>query len=800
MLIKDKLSQLEKLLASPPGAREEIAALVALAELLLDCGAYPEAQVRLEQALALSHRHKVAEAGMEAYLLLARLLLLAGDKEKAASLLDKVEAALPPSGPELLRRQAAAVRLLLLQARGDELAARDLLAHLPGGASPSGDSGKSGDSGLELLLTFLRAEITGDLDETFRARELARQAGHPFLALRAELALARLYWGRGEPGTAFAHARNGLEQLHDLASALPAPLLPGFWKEKGGPFRLSGMSPLPGREADLPGTASPTAAGLSLPAALRLLENYRRINRQADLEPLLLDLLDTLLSLVPAERGVIVIRGRENRPALEVVRNFGREGDEEGGVAREISRTALNAAVATGRMVLTGDAQSCRDFFGAASIARLRLQSILALPLRVGEETIGAVYLDNRFQENAFDTAHVQLVEQHCEQFILAIEQNRLLTESLARQREVELLHRRLEEKLEVQAREMAALRSQAPPPSGIVGESRPVQDLLERVEKVKNLDVPVLLWGESGTGKELLARSLHYGSRWEEGKFVSINCGALPAAIIASELFGHAKGAFTGAEGDKAGLFEQAQRGTLFLDELSDLPPDLQKQLLRVLQEKVVRRVGGTDEIKLEVRVVAALNRDPEELVKDGKLREDLYYRLNVISLPLPPLRERKEDIPLLAEHFLGQEQASGGTARKFTPEAMSLLMQHPWPGNVRELGNLVKRLLACQPGEELTAEMVRQELSTAPQLNEGIYFLPFKQARREALDQFEREYFARALRRNQGNRKKTAREIGIRHSYVHKILERRGMLSRGGDEGGDDKCGEDKRGEDDA
>jgi DNA-binding NtrC family response regulator len=232
---------------------------------------------------------------------------------------------------------------------------------------------------------------------------------------------------------------------------------------------------------------------------------------------------------------------------------------------------------------------------------------------------------------------------------------------------------------------------------SQIIGTSEPMQAVFKMIERVANTESTVLVLGESGTGKELVARSLHFNSRRQQAPFVPINCSALPEALLESELFGHRRGAFTGAIADKKGLFQEADGGTLFLDEVASMPPLLQSRLLRVLQEKEVRRVGDNVPVHVDVRVVAACNEPLEQRVKEGAFREDLYYRLNVIPIHLPSLRERRDDVPLLVAHFLKQKSKhTSGDSFKISRKAMDALLVHKWPGNVRELENAIERAVA--------------------------------------------------------------------------------------------------------
>ncbi len=234
-----------------------------------------------------------------------------------------------------------------------------------------------------------------------------------------------------------------------------------------------------------------------------------------------------------------------------------------------------------------------------------------------------------------------------------------------------------------------------------IIGSAAPIQQVFRMVERVADTESTILILGESGTGKEMIAKALHYNSRRQFAPFIPINCTALPEALLESELFGHRKGAFTGALNDKKGLFQEADGGTIFLDEVGSMSPVLQTRLLRVLQEREVRRVGDNTPVYVNVRVIAATNEPLEEKIKQGTFREDLYYRLNVISIPLPPLRDRKDDVPLLVSHFLRNKPARSGNSCRITRRALDLLHEHDWPGNVRELENAIERAATLCEGE---------------------------------------------------------------------------------------------------
>jgi two-component system, NtrC family, response regulator PilR len=261
---------------------------------------------------------------------------------------------------------------------------------------------------------------------------------------------------------------------------------------------------------------------------------------------------------------------------------------------------------------------------------------------------------------------------------------------------------------------------------SNIIGRSGRMQQIFSVVSRIAPTQSTVLITGESGTGKELIARAIHYNSA-RTGKFVSINCGALPENLLESELFGHEKGAFTGAIRDKVGLFQEAEAGTLFLDEISEMSPSMQVKLLRVLQDRAIRRVGGNVEIPVDARVIAATNRDLSESIQKGTFREDLYYRINVIPVELPPLRQRKDDIPLLAEHFVAKfSERMGSGPKRISAEAMRALEKYSWPGNVRELENVMERAIALEPSDVLSSRSLPETVVLGVSTGAGGVELP--------------------------------------------------------------------------
>jgi two-component system nitrogen regulation response regulator NtrX len=324
----------------------------------------------------------------------------------------------------------------------------------------------------------------------------------------------------------------------------------------------------------------------------------------------------------------------------------------------------------------------------------------------------------------------------------------------------------------------VAALQRQVESRYEIVGNAYAIRQVLERVEKVSPTEARVLITGENGTGKELIARAIHRLSARAGEQFVEVNCAAIPSELIESALFGHMKGSFTGAIADRAGKFEQADGGTLFLDEVGDMSLEAQAKALRALEEGVVTRVGGSKSIEVDVRVVAATNKDLEAEIEGGAFREDLFYRLNVVPIHVPPLRERRDDIPMLVQHFADiMSKREGVTPRRFEDGAIRRLLELPWPGNVRELRNTVERLMILSAGEAVRAEdvdLLATARGSAPGVGSDILaaetFSDFK-------DRAERAYILQRLRESDWNVAETARQIDMPRSNLYKKIEKYGL-----------------------
>ena len=354
----------------------------------------------------------------------------------------------------------------------------------------------------------------------------------------------------------------------------------------------------------------------------------------------------------------------------------------------------------------------------------------------------------------------------------LSLEKTVLVVRNALRQRDLEAENRMLRAKVDRQQQVT------------MVGESPAMNNLREQVLQTAPTNGRVLILGESGTGKELVARTIHTNSRRKSGPFIEVNCASIPEELIESELFGHVRGAFTGAVADKPGRFEQANGCTIFLDEIADMSLKTQAKVLRVLQEQVMERVGGTQRIKVDVRVLAATNKDLTGEIREGRFREDLYFRLNVIPIFVPPLRDRQQDIPLLAEHFMAMLAAEDGKRpKRFAPEASARLQQYAWKGNVRELRNVIERLLIFVQGDTITAQdlgfLGRDGADGAGvPVAAGGPVRPLSEAR----DDFEKDYILQTLAAQQGNMSRTAEVLGVERSNLYKKLRAFGITPRGG------------------
>ncbi len=530
-------------------------------------------------------------------------------------------------------------------------------------------------------------------------------------------------------------------------------------------------------------TGSPLVASLmeERDGLYRIAEINKLINSEHDLKKLLALIMDTVIELAGAERGFLILKERDSL-VIKAARNFDRESIRN--PSFKVSHSLAESVIRTGRPVISADALNDPAFAAAATVSDLKLRSLLCMPFRVRDKVLGCVYIDNRFETGVFIEEDLPLMQAFADQAAIAIENARLFEENLRRQEElsrskeeIERLNAELRDRIEKQNAELARARRDLASSladykpkhdfSSIVGNSPALLKTLYLLDKAIDTDEPVFIYGESGTGKELAARAIHFNSRRAAtGRFVSENCSAIPDTLLESELFGHEKGAFTGAVASKPGLFEAAHNGTLFLDEIGDMSLDMQKKLLRALQEGEIRRVGGQDVIRVDVRILTASNKDLAELIRAGRFREDLFYRLNVLRIDLPPLRERREDIPRLVDHFLRRIcREQDRPPRKIDEEAMACLENYHWPGNVRELENEIRRAVAlCD--DTITADALKEEIRAgrlvkpvpAPQTGGAL-----KEIVREAVEEVERKIIKKALEECGWKKTEAARTLGI-------------------------------------
>lgn len=438
----------------------------------------------------------------------------------------------------------------------------------------------------------------------------------------------------------------------------------------------------------------------------------RDLVEKKGLDDLLLCILNHAIDLTGSELGVILLADKEGNltPALSVNAELDK-------ALLEISGSVANKVLLTGKPVTTSNAQEDGQFNQYESVMALNLRSILGLPISFRGRVLGVLYLSHRHKCSLFDKDSVQIIKVFADQAGLALKNHELLEFYRASQKKLEA---ELDEtkmsliQAETELKSMPSYLAKKLTSSSIITNAPQMIEMIKQVERVADSVLPVIFHGESGTGKELLARFVHQSSSRKKGPFIAINCGALPGNLVESELFGYAKGAFTGADRDKLGLMTAANGGTLFLDEITSLPLDMQVKFLRVLQEREVTPIGKTKPHPIDIRIVAASNKSIRECVREGKFREDLYYRLMSFEATLPPLRERRSDIPLLATHFLNKHLLDNKkkTPAKFSKKFIDLITTYTWPGNVRELQSLVKVAASLAEGKLIEVEALPKYL----------------------------------------------------------------------------------------
>lgn len=799
-----------------------------------EAGRYADALGHLEAAVDMGRRAGRRATVEQALLNVAALDVYLGRYARARATLAELSRdrdALAPAA----RAQLAGVEADLAGRTGDTAAALSAYAESARAYDALGRGADAAEARLEGVLVSLRA---GGDDFVALARELEHAEaslgdapGH-----RALLALARgrLALARGDEGAARAafdaanerarvggqrewiwrslearaalaaasghsvSARRDREEavatLEAIASSLPRDVREVFWDDPRRKALRDALSPVASGGAvrldalDVSQRGETTIARIDDRLA-RILEINREIAKLPDLPRLLDRVTDHAIGLLRAERGFVIL----DEPALGLVVHASR--DREGrDPDAQFSKSIAEKVIRTGEPVVTASARDDDRMAGYLSVQKLMLQSVACVPIRAPEgPALGALYVETRLRTATDFARELPLLVAFADQVAIAIEKARLVDEARARAAELlvrneELVEARakLEELLGERTAELESTRRDLRTTRdvltshfgwrGLVGTSDAMRRVYALAERVKDTDVPVLLTGESGTGKEVVARAIHEAGPRGRKPFIGVNCGAIPEHLLESELFGHVRGAFTGADRDRKGLFREAEGGTILLDEIGEMPTKMQAGLLRVLQEKVVRPVGGSREQPVDVRVVAATNRDLEAMVANGTFREDLFYRVAVVEVRLPALRERLDDVPLLVDHFLGIFSARYKRERRsLSRAALRKLASFSWPGNVRQLENVLLAAWVVSEGAEIAADDLElpKALSLAPGPAEGRAAVDDP----ASLDEHkgdERERILRALRASGWNRLRAAEIVGIpRRTFYRRLKE---------------------------
>ena len=480
-----------------------------------------------------------------------------------------------------------------------------------------------------------------------------------------------------------------------------------------------------------------------------LLKISRVVHAIRDLEELQAQLLDLVFEVIPAGRGAILL---SDGAGLEFNCLYARTRQAGQPQLVRVSRTIARQAMKDNVAILGVDVAASGALREVESLAASEVRSLLCVPLTVFQRVIGCIYLDSTNAINRFQEDHLQLVAAIAGISAVALDNAR---------------------RLQWLEQENQRLTTEVRQEQSLVGEGARMKEIFQFLARVSPTESTVLIEGESGTGKELAARALHRNSHRTNKPFVAINCAAIPESLLESDLFGHERGAFTGAAAQKKGRLEVADGGVVFLDEIGELAPALQVKLLRVLQEREFEHVGGTHTIKVDIRLIAATNRDLNEAVRTGQFRQDLYYRLAVVRLTMPPLRERREDIPMLTRHFVQKyAKRSKVKPKPVSREAMAALVNYEWPGNVRELENAIERALVMGSAdmvrlEDLPESLLEQE--SPAEMHEGKYHASVKELKKQLIID--------AVEQTRGNYVDAAGILGVHPNYLHRLIRNLGL-----------------------
>ncbi|HEY4016516.1 MAG TPA: sigma 54-interacting transcriptional regulator [Polyangiaceae bacterium] len=718
-------------------------------------------------------------------------------------------------------RDAAESRLEGLLARAREPGAdpRGLARELDRVSAALGGAGFGEHAALAEIVRGSISRAAGDEDAARRgldrALDLARKAGRREWAWQALEARARLASAQGGAATSRRDTEEAVAMLEETAAKLPRDLREVFWDD---PRRralrqahaTTVVAPVFGSAVTAPSVRFAPQSTASQHAATedrlgRVLEVTRELASEHDVPRLLQRVTDHAVDLLGAERGFVLLVGERG----ELERRAFRAGAGEDDPHAKFSRSVAERVVAQGEPVVTVSAREDERLAQAVSVHQLMIQSIACVPIRGAPplgRTIGALYVETRLRPGVRFERELPTLSAFADQAAIAIENARLLGENRARADDLarangdlaaaheelaRLLGKRTEQLAEAR-RDLKQVRAELRSHfgyAGLIGTSAAMRRVYALIERLKDIQVPVLVTGESGTGKEMIARAIHQAGPRVKKPFIGVNCGAIPANLLESELFGSVRGAFTGADRDRRGLFREADGGTILLDEIGEMPPKMQTGLLRALQEKCVRPVGSATEEPVDVRIVAATNRDLGKMVAAGTFREDLYYRLHVVEVHVPPLRERIEDIPPLIDHFLTLFAARYRRDRRaLSRAAVRKASAYPWPGNVRQLEHVLLNAWLMSDDAEIAADdfELPAGASLAPPRSSERGKAP--SSRRSAPrgrsttksehKSAERERILSALAASNWNRAKAAKMIGVPRRTFYRRLKEFGIV----------------------
>ncbi len=742
-----------------------------LANLYTEIGAFERASESLERLERKAESSKLAHFAPSIALVRAEIALFQGQAAAAEQVLVAAEGQLSARGQarELLEVRLRRVDVELLRDEPRE-AERKLKALLRGQAAAD-----AVDLGLGVEHAWARVDAAlgrvSALERLQKARARAQEQGLLALEALLETELSRAAEKLGRMDEARTRGERARRLWDRVGEGLPAALTSVFWRHVRRAHLVEQSRP---HVATVGGGASQEAE-----AYRRLLSLNRRLNSSLSLERVLEYAVQAALDLTEAERCfLLLVPPREEgaiEPRVVIARSTDPALPEGEGPSHGIVRRTLEREEA----ILTTDAQGDPRFAGQGSVHALRLKSVLSVPVLSPSGVLGVLYVDCRVQRGRFSEAERELLAAFADQLALAIGNARLHQELEKKSAELSQQKHAVEQLSRGQAREIERLKREVQTQrqalelrydySRIVGRGPAMRAVLERLDRVIDSEASVLVRGESGTGKELVARAIHWNGPRKSGPFLGINCAALPEALLESELFGHVRGAFTGADRDKLGLLQAARGGTLFLDELGELPLATQAKLLRVLQEREVRPLGSEKSVPLDVRLLAATHRDLERAMAEGKFREDLYYRLAVVTVVLPALRERPEDLPVLCEKILERlAREAGKPLPSLAQDALRLLSAHSFPGNVRELENVLTRAFVLVDGQRIRAQ----------DLDLGARAQPSKRAgSRRDFERDEEERILNALRQARWNVSVVSKSLGIPRNTLYRKLKRYGL-----------------------